>query len=126
MTSPEWTETPLQHAGVQALEFGAEYYRQLTEGYAERRNHIVISLQAVGFQCFIPRGAYYVMADISSFGFPDDNSFVSHLLSKAKVAAVPGSSFYARAGGGKQQIRFCFCKKYETLEAVRHHLNCFL
>jgi aspartate/methionine/tyrosine aminotransferase len=117
---------PLQQAGVQALEVGAEYYLQLAEGYTERRNHLVTSLQAAGFQYFLPRGAYYVMADISSFGFPDDHSFVSHLLTKGKVAAVPGSSFYAHSGGGRQQIRFCFCKKYETLELVRQHLKTLL
>jgi aminotransferase len=115
--------TPLQHAGIHALSLGAEYYAQVASGYAERRNHIVTSLKAAGFECFVPRGAYYVMADVSRFGFADDNSFVSHLLERAKVAAVPGSSFYARPDGGKQQIRFCFCKKYETLEAVRHHLR---
>jgi aminotransferase len=115
--------TPLQMAGVQALQLGPEYYAKLSSGYEERRNHMVTSLQDAGFQCSVPRGAYYVMADISSFDFPDDNSFVSHLLTKAKVAAVPGSSFYAHPQGGMRQIRFCFCKKYETLELVRHHLK---
>jgi len=115
--------TPLQHAGVHALSFGADYYIELKEGYEKRRNQIVSSLQGVGFQCFVPQGAYYVMADVSSFGLPDDHAFVTYLLQIAKVAAVPGSSFYARPEGGKQQIRFCFCKKYETLELVRHQLN---
>ena len=117
---------PLQQAGVHALELGAEYYRELANGYGERRNHLVASLQAVGFQCFVPRGAYYVMADISGFGVGDDQTFVTHLLHRVKVAAVPGSSFYAGPGGGSHQIRFCFCKKYETLELVRHHLKSLL
>ena len=115
--------TPLQHAGIHALQMGAEYYRQLTDHYAARRNHLVTSLQSAGFRCFIPQGAYYVMADISEFGFPDDGAFVSYLLEKAKVAAVPGSSFYAHPHGGKRQIRFCFCKKYETLESVQSRLK---
>jgi len=115
--------TPLQHAGIHALGLGADYYHQLAASYADRRNHIVSSLEAVGFQCFLPRGAYYVIADISRFGNSDDNSFVSHLLQRAKVAAVPGSSFYAHPNGGKRQIRFCFCKKYETLELVRQQLK---
>ena len=102
---------------------GEEYYTELAAGYTQRRNHLVTGLQAVGFQCFLPRGAYYVMADISNFGFSDDHSFVNHLLAKAKVAAVPGSSFYARSGGGTREIRFCFCKKYETLESVQYQLK---
>jgi len=115
--------TPLQHAGIYALQMGAEYYQQLADGYSERRNHLVTSLQTAGFQCFVPRGAYYIMADISGFGFPDDHAFVSSLLERAKLAAVPGSSFYAHPNGGKQQIRFCFCKKYETLKSVQNLLK---
>jgi aminotransferase len=115
--------TPLQHAGIYALGMSEDYYIELAAGYNQRRNHIVTSLQAVGFQCFQPLGAYYVMEDISNFGFPDDHSFVSYLLAKAQVAAVPGSSFYAHSGGGIRQIRFCFCKKYETLELVQQQLK---
>jgi len=115
--------TPLQHAGIHALSMGADYYRQLGAGYAERRNHLTASLEASGFRCFAPRGAYYVMADISGFGFPDDQSFVTHLLDRAKIAAVPGSSFYAHPSRGKRHVRFCFCKKYETLELVRRQLK---
>jgi len=62
------------------------------------------------------------MTDISGFGFPDDLAFARHLIEKIGVAAVPGSSFYARSCGGSQQIRFCFCKKYETLELARNQL----
>jgi len=57
-----------------------------------------------------------VITDISRFGFADDVSFIRHLIEKAGVAAVPGSSFYHDPAYGNQQIRFCFCKKYETLE----------
>jgi aspartate/methionine/tyrosine aminotransferase len=115
--------TPLQHAGIHALQMGSDYYDQSAANYAERRNYLVTSLQTAGFQCFVPSGAYYVMADISGFGFPDDTAFVSYLLDRAKVAAVPGSSFYARPEGGRQQIRFCFCKKYETLKLVQNQLE---
>jgi len=63
------------------------------------------------------------MTDISNFGFADDTSFVQHLITNLGIAAVPGSSFYSQRGGGDQQVRFCFCKKYETLEAARHQLK---
>jgi aminotransferase len=62
------------------------------------------------------------MTDISAFGFADDSAFVHHMLSEIGLAAVPGSSFYS-GGGGKQQVRFCFCKKYETLDRARQQLG---
>jgi aspartate/methionine/tyrosine aminotransferase len=114
---------PLQQAGVYALGQGEQYYRHLAEEYRERRDYIVDALQEAGFQCFIPRGAYYVMTDISSFGFADDVAFVQHLITHAGIAAVPGGSFYSQNGRGSQQVRFCFCKKYETLEAARQKLR---
>jgi aspartate/methionine/tyrosine aminotransferase len=111
---------PLQQAGVQALSMPSAYYSHLSTEYAARRDHIVASLESAGFRCFLPHGAYYVMTDVSEFGFPDDTSFVRHLITNLGVAAVPGSSFYAHAGRGSQQVRFCFCKKYETLELARN------
>ena len=114
---------PLQQAGVYALGQPNEYYHHLAEEYRSRRDYIVDALQNAGFRCFIPKGAYYVMTDISSFGFPDDITFVQHLIANAGIAAVPGSSFYAQGCGGSQQVRFCFCKKYETLESARQQLK---
>jgi aminotransferase len=107
---------PLQQAGALALSFPEEYYCRLGQEYAARRDCLVPLLEAAGFRCFRPRGAYYVMTDISEFGFPDDVEFVRHLIEKIGVAAVPGSSFFADSRNGARLIRFCFCKKYETLE----------
>jgi len=114
---------PLQQAGVRALSLGDEYYNDLAAGYAQRRDHIVASLETAGFQCYLPAGAYYVMTDISGFGFADDVGFVRHMIDTAGLAAVPGSSFYAQPESGSQQVRFCFCKKYETLELARQQLQ---
>jgi aminotransferase len=114
---------PLQQAGVLALSLGDDYYQRLAADYVVRRDHMVGTLEAVGFHCFVPRGAYYVMTDITRFGYRDDLSFVRNLIEEIGVAAVPGSSFYAQAGEGAQKVRFCFCKKYETLEAARHQLG---
>jgi len=63
------------------------------------------------------------MTDISGFGFADDVSFVRHLIEKAGVAAVPGSSFFSNSNAGATLIRFCFCKKYETLEEAGSRLR---
>lgn len=114
---------PLQQAGVLALSWGDEYFNKLSGEYSGRREHIVETLTAAGLRCFIPRGAYYVMTDISATGFPDDLAFVRHLIENVGVAAVPGSSFYSQNGAPCLQVRFCFCKKYETLDKARRQLQ---
>jgi aminotransferase len=114
---------PLQQAGICALGLGPEYYRDLAERYAARRDHLVSSLKSAGFRCFNPQGSYYVMTDISGFKFPNDLEFARYLIETVGISAVPGSSFYAHSGPGDQQIRFCFCKKYETLEVARNILG---
>jgi len=83
----------------------------------------VTSLESAGLRCFVPKGAYYVMTDVGGLGYADDLAFVRHLIENLGVAAVPGSSFYATPGGGSQQVRFCFCKKFETLEKARVQLQ---
>jgi aspartate/methionine/tyrosine aminotransferase len=111
---------PLQEAGAAALSLPAAYYAKLAEGYRAKRDRLVPALTAAGFKCFLPRGAYYVMTDISAFGYDDDVSFAKYLVQEIGVATVPGSSFYRDPRDGARQVRFAFCKKPETLdEAVR-------
>jgi aspartate/methionine/tyrosine aminotransferase len=107
---------PLQEAGAAALSLPAEYYARLAEGYRTRRDHLIPALEAAGFQCFLPRGAYYVMTDISAFGFDGDIAFTKYLVKDVGVAAVPGSSFYSNPRDGARQVRFAFCKRLETLD----------
>jgi len=114
---------PLQEAGAMALSLPAEYYAKLAEGYRGRRDHLVPALERAGFQCFLPRGAYYVMTDIAAFGFPDDLEFTKYLVREVGVAAVPGSSFYHHPRDGARQVRFAFCKKPETLDAAAEKLS---
>jgi aminotransferase len=114
---------PLQAAGTVALSLPAEYYRKLAEGYRVRRDHLIPALKAAGFRCFRPRGAYYVMTDISEFGFEDDVEFTKYLVKEIGVAAVPGSSFYRDARDGARQLRFAFCKKLETLDRAAEKLG---
>ena len=114
---------PMQEAGAAALSLPAEYYAKLAEGYRVRRDHLIPALEAAGFQCFRPRGAYYVMTDISEFGFEDDVSFTKYLVQEIGVAAVPGSSFYRNPRDGARQVRFAFCKKLETLDAAVEKLG---
>ena len=84
---------PLQEAGAAALSLTAEYYAKLADGYRTRRDHLIPALESAGFKCFTPRGAYYVMTDISAFGFEDDVSFTKYLVKEIGVAAVPGQAF---------------------------------
>lgn len=114
---------PLQHAGVVALSMPDSYYDDLASTYAAKRDHILEMLQRTGFRPFRPSGAYYVMADISGFGFPGDREFARHLVETVGVAVVPGSSFFEHSSGGSQLVRFCFCKKYETLKAAEERLQ---
>src|SRR6201993_203981 len=113
---------PLQEAGAAALSLPAEYYAKLAEGYRVRRDHLIPALAAAGFTCFRPRGAYYVMTDISAFGFKDDVSFAKYLVQEVGVATVPGSSFYRDPKDGAKQVRFAFCKKPETLDEAARRL----
>ena len=115
--------SPLQQAGVMALGMPDEYYTGLAAEYAGKRDHIVASLEAAGLRCSSPHGAYYVMADISQTGIGDDVTFVRHLIENVGIAAVPGSSFFLHSTEGARFVRFCFCKKYETLETARKKLS---
>ena len=114
---------PLQEAGAAALSLPEEYYAKLAENYRVRRDHLIPALQAAGFRCFPPRGAYYVMTDISAFGFDNDVAFVRYLVKEIGVAGVPGSSFYRDPIDGARQVRFAFCKKIETLDAAAQRLS---
>ncbi|MCW5961769.1 MAG: aminotransferase class I/II-fold pyridoxal phosphate-dependent enzyme [Pyrinomonadaceae bacterium] len=113
---------PLQHAGAYALSLPKSYYDDLQKDYQRKRDFIVPRLQKAGFDCASPEGAYYVMTDISKFGFNDDIEFTKFLIRDVGVAVVPGSSFYQNKTLGSQQVRFCFCKKDETLEAAAEKL----
>src|SRR6266513_1046102 len=116
---------PLQAAGAYALSLPPAYYDQLQSAYEARRDLILPELEKAGFGTFSPDGAYYIMTDISAFGFKDDIEFTRHLIREVGVACVPGSSFYSpdASGLGAQQVRFCFCKKDETLMLASERLR---
>jgi aminotransferase len=113
---------PLQEAGAMAMALPQSYYDKLASEYERRRNLLVEVLIDAGFRVFIPKGAYYVMTDISEFGFANDMEFTHWLVKDVGVAVVPGSSFYVNSKAGNQQVRFAFCKKDETLLAAKERL----
>jgi aspartate/methionine/tyrosine aminotransferase len=114
---------PLQAAGAYALSLPPEYYDHLQSDYRARRDLLLPVLEQAGFKTFVPDGAYYIMTDISAFGFSDDVEFTKHLIREIGVACVPGSSFYSVSQNGRQQVRFCFCKRDETLNRAAERLS---
>jgi len=113
---------PLQEAAVAALGLPESYYVQLADGYGRRRDLLYESLVAAGFRAYRPRGAYYIMTEISAFGFASDVEFAKYLVKDIGVAAVPGSSFYADPASGARQVRFAFCKTDATLGEAAQRL----
>jgi aspartate/methionine/tyrosine aminotransferase len=122
---------PLQQAGATALKQPQSYYDKLAVTYAEKRARLLNILTTSGFKIYKPRGAYYIMTDISAFPDPDpkrfpaptrDVRFAKYLVEEIGVATVPGSSFYNDPNDGATQVRFTFCKKEETLAAAEQRL----
>jgi aspartate/methionine/tyrosine aminotransferase len=124
---------PLQQAGASALHSPDSYYENLAVTYAKKRARLLEILQDTGFTVYRPRGAYYIMTDISRFDFPADDprfssgtrdvAFAKYLVQEIGVACVPGSSFYNNPQDGGSQVRFTFCKKEETLAAAEEHFK---
>lgn len=115
--------SPLQQAGVTALNLPDDYYSALAHTYQQKRDSLLGILEDAGFRCYVPKGAYYMMCDISGFGFRDDVTFARYLVEDVGVGAVPGSSFFSDPADGAHLIRFCFAKKPETLAAAAERLR---
>lgn len=115
--------TPLQHGAVAALRAPDSYYEQLLADYRKRRDFLVDGLRDVGFTVFPPAGTYFVLADHTAFGFPDDVTFCRHLTKDIGVAAIPPSSFYDDPASGKNLVRFAFCKDVDTLREAIERLR---
>jgi aminotransferase len=113
---------PLQEAGIVALAMPDGFYRELAAEYRERRDALLPSLEAAGFRLRSPAGAYYVMTEIDDLTDEGDVAFARRLIEEVGVAGVPGSSFYSRPELGRNQIRFAFPKRLETLEAAARRL----
>ena len=114
---------PLQEAGARALAFPQSYYAELARAYQKRRDLLLDGLREAGLECSTPKGAYYIMADFSSLSADSDLEFTRYLVKDVGVAVVPGSSFFHDPSGGVRYIRFCFCKKDETLHAASERLR---
>ena len=114
---------PLQEAGAVAYRLPRPYYDALAADYQARRDKLCGALVDLGFDLEPPHGAYYVMADFNAFGAADDVAFARHLVRDVGVATVPGSSFFHEKELGRRYVRFCFCKKDETLDKAVDRLR---
>lgn len=111
---------PLQEAAATALRFPAVYYDDLQAAYTARRDILLSYLDAAGLRYNRPQGAYYVLVDISPFGFEDDTDFCIWMAKEIGVAAVPGSSFFREPV--RHLVRLNYAKRESTLHAAGERL----
>ena len=112
---------PLQEAVIPGLRFGRDYYDELLKTYTHKRDLFVQGLDAIGLEHTTPQGAYYVLMDISRYGYKSDLEFCEMLARDVGVGAVPGSSFFRE--DVNHLIRFHFAKKDETLHEALNRLE---
>lgn len=114
--------TPLQHAVVAGLGMPDAYYVDLAASYAKKRAIFCSALADAGLTPYVPRGAYYVLADVRRLGFPTSKTAAMALLDRTKIASVPGTSFYVDPVG-ETLCRFCFAKEDDVLEEAARRLR---
>jgi aminotransferase len=112
---------PLQEAAVVGLQFGDEYYEELKAHYTKRRTLLLNGLRDIGLSFTEPQGAYYMMVDISEFGYASDMEFCEVLAEKVGVGAVPGSAFFHE--DINSYMRLHFAKNEDTLQAALERLS---
>ena len=111
---------PLQMAVAKGLDAVPDrYYTDLRDEYLAKRDMVCGALRDAGLTPYVPRGAYYVLADLTRIEGASSKARAMTLLERTGVATVPGESFY-RPGHGETTARFCFAKTMDDLsEACR-------
>lgn len=112
---------PLQEAAVTGLKFGDDYYKWLQDKYTHKRDLFLKGLDDIGIAHTVPQGAYYILLDISEFGFDSDLEFCEVLAKDVGVGAVPGSSFFRE--NVNNLVRLHFAKKDDTLNEALNRLE---
>jgi len=120
--------TPLQHGVAEAFEMSEQYFADMADAYAKKRQLMCSTLEEIGFNVPWPSGSYYVLADFSPLrsrfdGFEDDMAASRTLVEKAGVGTVAGRSFYADDADGAHLLRFCFAKEMPVLEEACKRLK---
>ena len=112
---------PLQEAVIPGLKFTQDYYDGLLAQYTHKKELFLKGLDELHIIHNDPEGAYYVLLDISEFGYDSDLKFCEDLARLVGVGAVPGSSFFREPV--KHLIRFHFAKRDETLLEALNRLE---
>ena len=112
---------PLQEAAVTGLKFGDDYYHDLQVKYTSKRDLFLRGLETIGLKHTVPEGAYYILIDISEFGYDSDLEFAEALARDVGVGSVPGSSFFKEKEN--RYVRLHFAKKDETLNEALNRLS---
>lgn len=120
--------TPLQYGMLAAFDAERDYFAQLNEDYAKKRNALCERLADIGFACTPPQGSYFVLAGYDSFSDEPDEAFAKKLVKEARVASIPISGFFADQDYARKQryVRFAFCKDLKTLDAAYDRLKTYL
>ena len=113
---------PLQEAMVTAMHASEDYYAELTAMYQANRDFLAGALLEAGLTPIMPKGTYFMMADISQLGFPDDVAFCRFLTTEVGVTAIPPSAFFYDPADGATLARFAFCKTQDVLEEAAQRL----
>lgn len=115
---------PLQEGVAAAMQAPQSYYDDLTAMYQSNRDFLADALAQAGLNPIVPKGTYFIVADISALDFPDDVTFCKYLTAEIGVAAIPPSAFYHNPADGASLARFAFCKTEDVLaEAARRLLK---
>jgi N-succinyldiaminopimelate aminotransferase len=117
------TSTPMQHAMAEALDLPDSYYDTLRRDYEARRDFLMGVLAATPLEPNRPEGSYFIVAGIERMEHSDARAFARWMATDVGVAVIPCSSFYLDSPEGDRYVRFCFCKKWETLEAAAERLR---
>jgi aminotransferase len=108
--------SPLQFGVVAAFDLPESYYANMRRDYQIKRDMTVAACREAGMTPYPPQGAYYMLAEFGDLGFKDDQEAARVILDRARVAVIPGSSFYPDPKDGRKQIRLCYAKKMPDLE----------
>jgi aspartate/methionine/tyrosine aminotransferase len=114
--------TPMQHAIAEALHLPDHYFTDLATDYQRRRDFLMEILADAGLRPKMPDGSYFILAGIDDFPQSDGLEFSRFLVREIGVASIPLDSFYLNPEHGRKWVRFCFCKRWETLEAAGERL----
>lgn len=114
--------SPMQYGVLAGMSMPSSYYDTMRADYRAKRDMLADTLRGIGFEPFVPQGAFYMMADFGAGRFANAIAATETILESVGVATVPGAPFYANAGEGETQLRFCFAKRQADLEEACRRL----